>query len=256
MFACQMDQIQYLAEDKGGGSALGIVYIVYEDENCEVHTYPGSSDHYLVDGKFNMNAFFKNFPGCHLSGVFAPEDSLVRENKSSFTIWRNRRKWEPVILRSPFNQLDENNGADPVVIRFINDFYSNIAKSPEEQEVLRGTFMSGYCYFFAHMLKEAFNSGEVCWCAPYGHFVWCNDYKGETFAYDVEGVSIASAEFYIPEYYLGNLLDDFKHVPGKVANATRAQIDAVVKRYLADIDEEIPEDYAMNTSFFYDKLGE
>ena len=117
---------------------------------------------------------------------------------------------------------------------------------------MRGTFMCGYCYFFAHMLKQAFGSGEVCWCAPYGHFVWCNDYNGETFAYDVEGVSITAAEFFIPEYYLGELINDFKQIPEKVANATKAQIDTVIKRYLADIGEELPEDYEAHTSFFYE----
>ena len=105
---------------------MGIVYIVYEDENFEQHTHSGSSDLYLVDGKFNRKAFFDNFPGCHLRDVFSPEDSMVRENKSVYSVLYKRRKWDPVILASPFNQLVENNGADPAVIRLIRDFTSTL----------------------------------------------------------------------------------------------------------------------------------
>lgn len=163
---------------------------------------------------------------------------MTRQNKSSFTVWRNRRKWNPTRILTPYNSLDVNNGGDPAVIQFINNFYARHTGGDVGIEVLRKTFMSGYCWYFAHMLKLAFDSGEVCWCAPFGHFVWCNEYKGRDYAYDVEGVSIAEADHYIPEYYLGDLINAFKHASSKDIVVHKPEIDAVIHKYLVDIGEQ------------------
>lgn len=119
---------------------------------------------------------------------------------------------------------------DKTVIQFINNFLNLQTHSSEDIETLRKTFMDGYCYYFAHMLKAAFDDGEVCWCAPYGHFVWvCNDV-----AYDIEGVYVSDCLYYIPEKYLGEAILDFKRIPGKEFNASKEDIEKIIDSYLND----------------------
>ena len=55
--------------------------------------------------------------------------------------------------------------ADKDVISFIEGFLG-------DHEIIWQTFTAGYCYYFAVMLKDAFQRGEICWCAPYGHICW------------------------------------------------------------------------------------
>lgn len=100
------------------------------------------------------------------------------------------------------------------VLTFINDFMSN--KNEEECEIIRKQFMSGYCYYFAHILYKAFNRGEVCLCSPFNHFIWL-DINGVP--YDIEGVSICEYDMFIPEWYLGKIVLDFKHL-NKLNNNT------------------------------------
>lgn len=121
--------------------------------------------------------------------------------------------------------------ANETVLGFIYDFVWRKAASEEEYEMIRSLFMDGYCYYFATMLKTAFNRGEICWCAPFGHFVWVDD---NGVPYDIEGVSTAEAEYYIPEEYVAEGLDDFKHVPGKSFGATKAYIGKAIERYKKD----------------------
>lgn len=115
------------------------------------------------------------------------------------------------------------------VLTFIDNFMTKAA-TEEEQECLRRTFRAGYCYYFAHMLKEAFGRGEVCWAAPFGHMVWVDD----GIPYDVEGAYYGEAEFFIPEKYLGDAVLAFKHVPGKDYDATQECLDAIVEKYKSD----------------------
>lgn len=118
---------------------------------------------------------------------------------------------------------------DSNIIMFIESFLYSNTHNDDEREVLRKIFMNGYCYYFAHMLKEAFVTGEVCWCAPYSHFV----YLHEGVPYDIEGVSITEADYFIPEKFLDNALFDFKHVPGVFSpGATREEIDNIISSYL------------------------
>lgn len=121
--------------------------------------------------------------------------------------------------------------ADEIVLGFIYDFAWRKAASEEEYEIIRSLFMDGYCYYFATMLKTAFNRGEICWCAPFGHFVWVDE---NGVPYDIEGVSTAEAEYYIPEEYIHEGLDDFKHVPGKNFGATKAYLRNVIEKYTKD----------------------
>lgn len=120
------------------------------------------------------------------------------------------------------------NDADDKVLGFIYDFVWHSACSVEEYDLIRAMFMCGYCYYFAHMLKTAFSRGQVCWCAPFGHFVWVDE---NNVPYDIEGVSTAEAEHYIPEEFISEGLDDFKHVPGKAFHATEEYINAAINKY-------------------------
>lgn len=65
--------------------------------------------------------------------------------------------------------------ARPDVLGFIYDFSS---RSSDLYEV----FVNGYCFYFANMLREAFNGGDVCWSVDYlGALV--NDFKHNGWKY-------------------------------------------------------------------------
>lgn len=128
---------------------------------------------------------------------------------------------------------------DPAVLEFITDFACHAAKSEAQYEVLRSTFRAGYCWYFAHMLKLAFGRGEVCWAAPFGHFVWV-DTNGVP--YDVEGVNFGEQEYHIPERYLGKHVRDFMRVPGDdTPGATDAEIEAIIQQYKSDREKGLVE---------------
>ena len=100
-------------------------------------------------------------------------------------------------------KLDEN------VLDFIDKFA--LSKGADAyNNVIQPLFRSGYCYYFAIMLKDAFNDeGELCLCCPYGHIVWM--YKGVP--YDIEGVYNGEADLFIPLRFLSTVdIMSFKHV--------------------------------------------
>lgn len=123
--------------------------------------------------------------------------------------------------------------ADMDVLAFITDMSCHSAVNEQEYEALRSTFRAGYCYYFAHMLKLAFNRGEVCWAAPFGHFVWVDD---NGVPYDIEGVNFGEQIYNIPEHYqTEEMLKDFKHVPGNPGKGTKAEeIIGVIRKYEDD----------------------
>ena len=55
---------------------------------------------------------------------------------------------------------------------------------------IRKTFMSGYCYYFALIMKEAMQRGTICWACPFSHVVW-KDEDGK--AYDIDGEYVSDA---------------------------------------------------------------
>lgn len=115
------------------------------------------------------------------------------------------------------------------VIKFIEKFIK-CTNNEHADEIFKIQFTSGYCYYFATILKAAFKRGEVCWCAPYGHFVWLDT---DDTPYDIYGISIDEAEYYIPVRYLGDCLDDFLHA-GKVHNTSKVEIRNIIDKYLHD----------------------
>lgn len=118
--------------------------------------------------------------------------------------------------------------ANKDVLYFIADFlYHNIHDIREVDHVLY-LFRAGYCYYFAIMLKTAFNRGTICWAAPHGHIVW-RDENG--ISYDIEGVNISDIEEYIPIEYIGNAINDFRHVRGIEYNITDQEIASIILKY-------------------------
>lgn len=109
--------------------------------------------------------------------------------------------------------------ADAQVLGFIYDFLMHSGKN--NSEIIRKQFHNGYCYYFAHMLRTAFNRGTVCIAAPIGHFVWMDDNQ---VPYDIEGVNESNCSEYVPESFLGDMVQDFLHVSGVVHNTTAEEI--------------------------------
>ena len=87
----------------------------------------------------------------------------------------------------------------------------------------------------AKMLEEAFPGGQACLCYPYGHII----YAYEGIAYDINGVSDAEHEMYIPLTELGDAVNDFKHIPGLDCNITDDKIAKIVPNYNNEKIKEI-----------------
>lgn len=105
--------------------------------------------------------------------------------------------------------------ADTRVLDFILTFlyHSSPTLNPTDAcEAKRYTFRSGYCYYFALILKDAFQRGQICHAYPYGHIVWVDT---DGMPYDVECVYVGEAEEFIPIEKIGDDVKNFKHVPGE-----------------------------------------
>lgn len=115
--------------------------------------------------------------------------------------------------------------ADKDVISFIEGFLG-------DHEIIWQTFTAGYCYYFAVMLKDAFQRGEICWCAPYGHICWVDD---NGVPYDISGVCDSECDFYIPVRYIPGGIADFKHIPHKAFNASKEYIETAIQTFCRDV---------------------
>lgn len=89
-------------------------------------------------------------------------------------------------------------------------------------------FTNGYCYAFAQILQATFGGGEICWVAPYSHFVWVYD----NIPYDINGIYQGESTMFIPESYLGESITGFKHLPGYIDTTTKDDIDKIINTYL------------------------
>lgn len=123
------------------------------------------------------------------------------------------------------NQKKYNPKADEQVLGFIADF---LWHQPSAAESMSSQFLSGYCYYFAVMLKTAFGRGEICWAAPYGHIAWVDD---NNVPYDAGGVCISDCEDYIPISYIREGIKDFKHIPGVDFNASDTFVLNAIEEY-------------------------
>ena len=122
-------------------------------------------------------------------------------------------------------------GADRAVARFIADFL--LHERPENSECIRALFRSGYCYYFAHMLKTAFGRGSVCWAAPFGLVVRPDD---DGTPYDIEGLYFGDASDFVPERYLGDAVLDFKRVHALKHGASMDELNAILETYRSDMN--------------------
>lgn len=109
------------------------------------------------------------------------------------------------------------------VIRFINQFKTLFKElTISETNAVAKVFRNGYCYYFAIMLKDAFNRGEVCMTYDHKHVIWMDV---DNVAYDIDGMfgwfpETANKDNYwnglfIPVEKLSNYINSFKHIPDK-----------------------------------------
>lgn len=101
-------------------------------------------------------------------------------------------------------------------------------------DIIERQFRCGYCWHFAHMLKNVFNRGEVCWAAPFSHIVWVDTDK---IAYDIEGKYISDALYFIPESYLGDYVNSFKHISWDIDikySPSKKDLIEIMKKYCDD----------------------
>lgn len=100
-----------------------------------------------------------------------------------------------------------------------------ITKKEEKENGLRIESVDTFDVKKQLMLKAAFNRGEICWAAPFGHIVWVDE---NGIPYDISGVNESETDDYIPEYMMGNTILDFKHIAGKVHNTSDQEIAEMV----------------------------
>ena len=146
---------------------------------------------------------------------------------------------------------------DPAILTFIKTFLYANAQSEEDIAKINTQYMTEYCWHFAHMLKSTFtdSSGDVYWCAPYGHFVFGQKYKKHMCFYDIEGLTNSEAKYYIPERYLQDAILDFKHIPGKTFNITESEMQEIIAKYEADqVKRSIKIEKLENNRFVYDPI--
>ena len=70
------------------------------------------------------------------------------------------------------------------ILDYINNLRTNRgALTKKEEEGVRKTFRSGYCYMFANLLKTAYPGGQIMLAFPHSHVVY--QFRGKV--YDIEG---------------------------------------------------------------------
>lgn len=145
---------------------------------------------------------------------------------------RNERK--DLIDIFMYNNLNNHPDADKKVLQFIAEIlYKGVphVELDTSCESIRSTFRAGYCYYFAIMLKDAFQRGQVCLAYPLGHIVWLDT---DGIPYDVEGINESACNAYVPISYLGEALTNFKHVPGEVFKTSTEYMESVFAKYIED----------------------
>lgn len=154
-------------------------------------------------------------------------------------------------------QYPDRNKTNEKVLAFIGNITEYHYPNSLKQDAVYELFTSGYCYYFALMLKDAFQRGEVCWCAPYGHICWVDD-NGHP--YDIYGTCHSECDYLIPVSYIQDGLTDFKHVPGKTFAASEEYMQEAIQRFEKDlrISAGVPffweEDFVINEKKILDTV--
>ena len=141
--------------------------------------------------------------------------------------------------------LHVSSRANEKVIEFIDNFSTLFGQFQEEEiDAVCAIFSRGFCYYFAIILKNAFNGrGEIYMTSDHRHIVWVLD----NVAYDINGVyrtyprSANNGNFYNGELVsiamLPNYMESFKHVVPGTTKKGMAEINAVQK--LMDVQKDI-----------------
>ena len=154
-------------------------------------------------------------------------DKVNRDMKRMFKNFTSEKINLSVIAEIEFVQssLKVCPKADKQVLYFIANFIYH--GGVDADGVIYNQFRAGYCLHFAMILKEMFQDGEVCWCAPYGHMV----YMHKDIPYDIEGVSSSDCDYFIPISFIKDGIKDFMHIPGVSFNASEEYINNAIERY-------------------------
>lgn len=121
-------------------------------------------------------------------------------------------------------KLNIQKGGNKTVIQFIADF---LYHAEDKSDAVATLFTTGYCYYFAVILKEAFRRGAICQTWPFGHIVWVDE---DGTAYDIYGTNPGEYVELVPVDRYGDTLNAFRHVPGERIPAPRIQrktVDAI-----------------------------
>lgn len=113
------------------------------------------------------------------------------------------------MLKNSFIEAQIDNGGREDIVRFIADirFYDDYVGN----EIVRRLFRRGYCYYFAHMLMQAFKCGQVVCSKNREH--WLFEY--DNVFYDIEGVyEVSDDEDIVPEDGMSaDEMNQYLHVP-------------------------------------------
>lgn len=117
-----------------------------------------------------------------------------------------RNRWLDFYKNNPrFKKADQN------VLKFISKVSFFPDRDCIENNSIDHLFCAGYCFYFANMLKIAFNRGTVCWSVNRGHIVWLDGTDTDNdIAYDITGIYYDYEELR-PVEYLGGLILDYMH---------------------------------------------
>ena len=149
----------------------------------------------------------KRFNGFKAPIIYEKEKFIKELQDNCYDINTAKTLFAEFLTDILYHQI--KNKSDQEVLKFIHKFALSQGLD-NYNEVIQPLFRSGYCYYFAVMLKDAFNDeGELCLCCPYGHIVWM--YKGVP--YDIEGIYNGEATLFIPLRFLSTVdIMNFKHV--------------------------------------------
>ena len=108
----------------------------------------------------------------------------------------------------------------------VEKFIKNMVCSKDIED----RFLAGFCWHFAHLLKDTFGRGEVCLAAPFSHFVFVDTDEKK---WDAGGEYVGEAYYFIPEHYLPEKeLVTYRHVPGQTSEGMgRTECISMMKAY-------------------------
>lgn len=126
--------------------------------------------------------------------------------------------------------------ADLTVLKFIAKFTAWMPN--DETDTIHDQFSqgNGYAFYFAHMLKLAFNRGSVMLAIPSKEIVWVDDDEHNNVAFDINGVYCYYDDV-IPIEKFGTAIDKYKNVPGQRPFDPDERINVITKRWIKDRKE-------------------